>query len=29
VLDADKQSYGSYPVLNPLEELTDQRGQPL
>lgn len=29
LLDADKQPYGSYPVLNLLEELTDQRGQPL
>lgn len=29
LLDPDKQPYGSYPVLNLLEELTDQRGQPL
>jgi len=29
LLDADKQPYGSYPVVNLLEELTDQRGQPL
>ncbi len=29
LLDADKQAYGSYPVVNLLEELTDQRGQPL
>lgn len=29
LLDADKEPYGSYPVLNLLEELTDQRGQPL
>jgi HD-GYP domain-containing protein (c-di-GMP phosphodiesterase class II) len=29
LLDADKQSYGSYPVVNLLEELTDHRGQPL
>jgi len=29
LLDADKRPYGSYPVVNLLEELTDQRGQPL
>lgn len=29
LLDADKQAYGSYPVVNLLEELTDRRGQPL
>jgi len=29
LLDADKEPYGSYPVMNLLEELTDQRGQPL
>lgn len=29
LLDAEKQSYGTYPMINLLEELTDQRGQPL
>lgn len=29
LLDPDKQPYGSYPVVNLLEELTDRRGQPL
>lgn len=29
LLDPDKQPYGSYPVVNLLEELTDDRGQPL
>ncbi|MDZ7840615.1 MAG: HD-GYP domain-containing protein [Gammaproteobacteria bacterium] len=29
LLDPEKQPYGSYPVVNLLEELTDRRGQPL
>lgn len=29
LLDADKKPYGSYPVVNLVEELTDRRGQPL
>lgn len=29
LLDSDKNPYGSYPVVNLLEELSDQRGQPL
>lgn len=29
LLDVDKKPYGSYPVVNLLEELTDQRSQPL
>jgi len=29
LLDSDKKPYGSFPVVNLLEELSDQRGQPL
>lgn len=29
LLDSSKRSYNSYPILNLLDELTDQRGQPL
>lgn len=29
LLDSDKNPYGSYPVVNLLEELSDQRGQPM